>query len=639
MLGGEQQEQEEEEPSEKEEDEEEEVEVLGEEKDSDESSLSLAGEMLSKVPTSIISSGGLRNHLTHLNLSSNLLIKLPTAIGNLLRLRVLTLTWNKLVSLPAEIGKLCHLRELHLGFNALESLPASIGELTLLELLEANDNLISELPSLHSCRKLKSLKLQFNNIRSVHPSLGDCIALEECTLLGNPLVSPPLAVAMDGAEAIRKYVQTERHAEQHRRHLARPRPERRRQPHQHQQQPCLQEQLTAETPHADETHHPRSMESQALRSTARTNLPTIGRNEVLVSSSQTQTQSTTATTTTTTTPPRIPFTRRPEQPPNHSPSRQMPAMSSSPSPPRLPMHIRHQDAIYTRTRQSNTDAHMPAPSTSTTFVASRSLDAHFSLLPRAALRPLPTGGVSGSGFGVGTQSVASGRSQPMTQQAPSSVPYSRRISPSRPSRHRTIGIDSTTTSFAGLRPGLGFGRAARGGVNDDASSIASPPSLTASIGMDQDALTLEDANCVRELLRRNRNPRLLASLEPLFDTIGMPSSETGHVLASLADPSHERQQLPTAEPESDVEDDGDDDVFGDEDVPKAFLCPITLCLMREPVVAQDGHTYERRAVSRWFQSENRSPMTGQPVASFTLTPNFALKSMIDDFRIQRKRRV
>ena len=61
--------------------------------------------------------------------------------------------------------------------------------------------------------------------------------------------------------------------------------------------------------------------------------------------------------------------------------------------------------------------------------------------------------------------------------------------------------------------------------------------------------------------------------------------------------------------------------------------------MKDPVVAADGHTYEKRAVAKWLDSHDRSPMTGQLIASFVLTPNFTLKSMIDEFRIQRKQRV
>ena len=162
----------------------------------------------------------------------------------------------------------------------------------------------------------------------------------------------------------------------------------------------------------------------------------------------------------------------------------------------------------------------------------------------------------------------------------------------------------------------------------------------------RDSLTLEDANCVRQLLRRNRNASLLASLEPLFDTIGMPSTETGDVLASLAGgPGFEDGMVPAAadarEEREDEEDaDNNEGDFGgidDDDVPRAFLCPITLSVMREPVVCADGHTYERRALAHWLRSHDTSPMTGKHIDTLRMTPNYTLKSMIDE-HIQNVRR-
>jgi hypothetical protein len=35
--------------------------------------------------------------------------------------------------------------------------------------------------------------------------------------------------------------------------------------------------------------------------------------------------------------------------------------------------------------------------------------------------------------------------------------------------------------------------------------------------------------------------------------------------------------------------------------PEAYLCPISRELMRDPVVACDGHTYERRAITEWIK--------------------------------------
>ena len=52
--------------------------------------------------------------------------------------------------------------------------------------------------------------------------------------------------------------------------------------------------------------------------------------------------------------------------------------------------------------------------------------------------------------------------------------------------------------------------------------------------------------------------------------------------------------------------------------------------MRDPVVLLDGHTYERTAIETWLKKLGRttSPMTGAPLESTALTPNFTLRSMI-----------
>ncbi|XP_070696971.1 WD repeat, SAM and U-box domain-containing protein 1 isoform X2 [Pempheris klunzingeri] len=64
-------------------------------------------------------------------------------------------------------------------------------------------------------------------------------------------------------------------------------------------------------------------------------------------------------------------------------------------------------------------------------------------------------------------------------------------------------------------------------------------------------------------------------------------------------------------------------------IPDEFLCPITRELMREPVIAADGYSYEREAIESWINTKNRSsPMTNLPLLTTLLTPNFTLKMAI-----------
>jgi hypothetical protein len=63
-------------------------------------------------------------------------------------------------------------------------------------------------------------------------------------------------------------------------------------------------------------------------------------------------------------------------------------------------------------------------------------------------------------------------------------------------------------------------------------------------------------------------------------------------------------------------------------LPSEFLCPIMREPMTDPVVALDGHTYERSAIVRWFEQGGRtSPKTGSPMQQL-LIPNHALRAQI-----------
>ncbi|KAJ4459710.1 hypothetical protein PAPYR_4097 [Paratrimastix pyriformis] len=70
------------------------------------------------------------------------------------------------------------------------------------------------------------------------------------------------------------------------------------------------------------------------------------------------------------------------------------------------------------------------------------------------------------------------------------------------------------------------------------------------------------------------------------------------------------------------------------DPPPDFLCPITRELMRDPVVAADGHSYDRVAITEWMAHSTgapKSPLTNQPLDSQTLTENFALRRLIREW--------
>ncbi|CAN6549572.1 unnamed protein product [Malus baccata var. baccata] len=64
-------------------------------------------------------------------------------------------------------------------------------------------------------------------------------------------------------------------------------------------------------------------------------------------------------------------------------------------------------------------------------------------------------------------------------------------------------------------------------------------------------------------------------------------------------------------------------------IPDDFICPISLELMRDPVIVATGQTYERSCIQRWVDCGNTScPKTQQKLLNLTLTPNYVLRSLI-----------
>ncbi len=60
-----------------------------------------------------------------------------------------------------------------------------------------------------------------------------------------------------------------------------------------------------------------------------------------------------------------------------------------------------------------------------------------------------------------------------------------------------------------------------------------------------------------------------------------------------------------------------------------WLCPITQERMRDPVIAADGHTYERAAIEQWLRQSATSPVSRAPMKAAALIPNIALRAIAD----------
>ena len=60
-----------------------------------------------------------------------------------------------------------------------------------------------------------------------------------------------------------------------------------------------------------------------------------------------------------------------------------------------------------------------------------------------------------------------------------------------------------------------------------------------------------------------------------------------------------------------------------------FLCPISMEIMKEPVLAADGHTYDKPSIQKWFETKNTSPITNLNIDTI-ITPNITLRTIIQE---------
>ncbi|XP_027190597.1 U-box domain-containing protein 35-like isoform X3 [Cicer arietinum] len=66
--------------------------------------------------------------------------------------------------------------------------------------------------------------------------------------------------------------------------------------------------------------------------------------------------------------------------------------------------------------------------------------------------------------------------------------------------------------------------------------------------------------------------------------------------------------------------------------PNHFICPILQDLMDDPCVAADGYTYNRNAIEKWLEENEKSPMTNMDLPHKLLIPNYTLLSAILEWK-------
>ena len=65
-----------------------------------------------------------------------------------------------------------------------------------------------------------------------------------------------------------------------------------------------------------------------------------------------------------------------------------------------------------------------------------------------------------------------------------------------------------------------------------------------------------------------------------------------------------------------------------------FLCVFIWWqdVMKDPCVAADGYSYDRKAIEMWLEENETSPMTNLPLPNKTLVSNYTLLSAIMEWK-------
>ena len=70
-----------------------------------------------------------------------------------------------------------------------------------------------------------------------------------------------------------------------------------------------------------------------------------------------------------------------------------------------------------------------------------------------------------------------------------------------------------------------------------------------------------------------------------------------------------------------------------KEIPYELKCPISLEIMKDPIICSDGHTYDRKSIETLFKNKNYiSPTTREKLDKNILITNYNIKKMIDNLK-------
>lgn len=62
-----------------------------------------------------------------------------------------------------------------------------------------------------------------------------------------------------------------------------------------------------------------------------------------------------------------------------------------------------------------------------------------------------------------------------------------------------------------------------------------------------------------------------------------------------------------------------------------YMCPISLQIFKNPVIIEDGFTYEYDEIKKWFENNNRSPLTNNILQTKIIFMNHTMKQSVEDY--------
>lgn len=155
--------------------------------------LDLSSNVIIEIPSDL----GKLYALTILDLHDNALTAIPAEIGKLEKLIKLNLSRNKLTKIPVEFFKLSELKTLNLSNNCLEEINPGVSDLYMLELLDLSNNKLTSLPSgMGFLVRLTQLLCSYNQINELPDDICSMRSLNKLDLMHNNLTSLPKDIGL-----------------------------------------------------------------------------------------------------------------------------------------------------------------------------------------------------------------------------------------------------------------------------------------------------------------------------------------------------------------------------------------------------------------------------------------------------------